>query len=86
MNDRWTVQLPPQTYRAEAEHTSAGRAYQWKRLFLPAATKLRMSFGGKCHFTEVDGDEIMLQGESHSPLAPARNSFRVDKRGPGHDL
>jgi hypothetical protein len=38
-------------------------------MFLPAATKLRMSFGGKCHFAEVGGDEIMFQGKSVSPLA-----------------
>jgi hypothetical protein len=91
MNDRWTVQLPPQTYlslaaylqesgsgadaselaataidqwlaqaraRAGTAHTNSGRGYQWKRLFLPSATRLRMNFDGKCHYAEVDGDEM----------------------------
>jgi hypothetical protein len=100
MNDRWTLQLPPQTYlalvaylqesgsgadpdevaataidqwlaqaciRAASAHTSGGRGYQWKNLFLPSATRLRMNFDGKSHYAEVDGDEIMFHGESVSP-------------------
>jgi hypothetical protein len=116
MNDRWTVQLPPQTYlalaaylqesgsgadasavaaaaidqwlaqaraRAETSHTSAGRGYQWKSLFLPSAARLRMNFDGTCHYAEVKGDEIVFQGESVSPAQMAnriaggtRNAWR----------
>ena len=116
MNDRWTVQLPAQTYfalvayleqsgsgadssevaamaidqwlaqarlRAENTRPGAGRGYQWKNLFLPTGSRLRMSFGGKSHYAAVDGDEIVFEGERVSPAQMAnriaggiRNAWR----------
>lgn len=107
MNDRWSVQLPLQTYlalagylqesgsgaepsevaaiaidqwiaharlRAETTRPGAGRGYQWKSLFLPAGTRLRMSFDGKSQYAAVDGDEIVFEGES---VSPARMANRI---------
>jgi hypothetical protein len=68
--DQW---LAGARARAESAHTNAGRGYQWKSLFLPAATRLRMNFNGKFHYAEVDGDEILFQGERVSPAQMANH-------------
>lgn len=118
MNDRWIVQLPPQTYlalaayldesgsgadagevaataidqwltqariRAESARSGAARGYQWKSLFLPAGTRLRMSFAGKSYYAHVDGDEIIFGGESLSP-AQIANRIAGGTRNAWRDL
>lgn len=118
MNDRWVVQLPPQTYlalaeylqesgsgadagevaataidqwlaqtriRAETARAGVARGYQWKSLFLPAGTRLRMSFAGKSHYAHVEGDEIIFDGESLSP-AQIANRIAGGTRNAWRDL
>lgn len=41
--------------------------YQWKRLFLPAGTRLRITTQLLTYHAEVVGDEILYNGESVSP-------------------
>jgi hypothetical protein len=59
------------------------RGYQWKALFLPAGTELRISFGGDYFYARVEGDAIIYRGRAVSPrqmaLAVAgegRNAWR----------
>ena len=47
-----------------AEH---GRGYQWKQLFLPDATDLRMECAGSSFYGKVVGDNILYGGHSVSP-------------------
>jgi hypothetical protein len=55
-------------YRQEtgAEMVS-GRGYQWKSLFLPESTRLRMIHAGASHYALVIGDHIVYQGHKVSP-------------------
>jgi len=43
------------------------RGYQWKQLFLPNATRVRMNFDGQWHFACIEDDELMYQGRVMSP-------------------
>jgi len=43
------------------------RGYQWKQLFLPETTRLRMRSGDIWHSAEVVGDDLMYRGEAVSP-------------------
>lgn len=59
------------------------RGYQWKTLFLPGGTELRMSTRQSTYYARVDGDHIVFQGRRVSPrgmtLAVAgegRNAWR----------
>lgn len=53
-----------------AEHGGAGgrRGYQWKELFLPDGTELRMRYLGICYFARVEGNDLKYGCESLSPL------------------
>jgi hypothetical protein len=44
-----------------------GRGYQWKGLFLPSGTKLRMWHGDQQHYAEVEDDDIIFEGRRVSP-------------------
>jgi len=41
--------------------------YQWKSLFLPSGTTLRMPYLGKNYYAKVEGDYILYEGQSVSP-------------------
>lgn len=43
------------------------RGYQWKTLFLPDATHLRMFYLGDVYYAQVAGDHILYQGRQVSP-------------------
>nr|WP_315221880.1 hypothetical protein [uncultured Duganella sp.] len=43
------------------------RGYQWKILFLPEGTRVRMQYEEDWHSAEVVGDELMYRGRSVSP-------------------
>lgn len=69
--------------RARTGGASQGRGYQWKNLFLPSGSKLRMSCGGGSRYAEVEGDAIIFEGRSVSPAQMAnavgggtRNAWR----------
>jgi hypothetical protein len=78
--DEWVVQA---RVRARTGGATQGRGYQWKGLFLPSGSRLRMSCDGKSHYAEVDGDDIVFEGRSVSPAQMAntvaggtRNAWR----------
>ena len=52
---------------ADRKPPLAGRGYQWKCLFLPEGSQLRMHFLDKCHYAQVVGDDIVFEGERVSP-------------------
>jgi hypothetical protein len=52
---------------AESGRPGHGRGYQWKSVFLPSATGLRMYFDGKFYYAEVEDDDIVFDGRSVSP-------------------
>ncbi|NGZ87729.1 hypothetical protein [Duganella aceris] len=43
------------------------RGFQWKRLFLPETTRLRMHYDGDTHYAKVVGEEIIFRGRAVSP-------------------
>jgi hypothetical protein len=43
------------------------RGYQWKNLFLPEGTELRMSTAHSCFHARVEGDDIIFNGHKVSP-------------------
>ncbi|MQA19566.1 hypothetical protein [Rugamonas rivuli] len=46
---------------------AAPRGYQWKTLFLPEGTWLRMAYRGDHEYAIVEGDQIMYKGRAISP-------------------
>ena len=60
------------------------RGYQWKMLFLPETTLVRMHYAEHWHVAKVVGDELIYQGRPVSPHQMAqevagdgRNAWRV---------
>lgn len=43
------------------------RGYQWKSLFLPEGSGLRMYLDGQFHYAQVDGDKLLYQGRAVTP-------------------
>ncbi|QBE66802.1 hypothetical protein [Pseudoduganella lutea] len=54
-------------YWLAANGAGAVRGYQWKELFLPHGTELRVRFRYTYHYAIVEGDRIMADGESVTP-------------------
>lgn len=52
------------------------RGFQWKRLFLPEGTELKMSYRGSNAFAKVVGDSVVYRGQSTTP-----NQFAADVAG-----
>ena len=55
------------TWKPELLAASDSLGYQWKSLFLPDATQIRMSYKGKYFYAKVEGDKIIYDGKSISP-------------------
>ena len=59
------------------------RGYQWKQLFLPNGTELRLRYRGEYYYANIADDELLYADESLSPRAWAlmvtgtvRNAWR----------
>jgi hypothetical protein len=59
------------------------RGYQWKDLFLPHGTRLRITHRRLCYFAQVEGNLLMAEGKITTPSAWAtevcgsvRNAWR----------
>jgi hypothetical protein len=50
-----------------APATQQLHGYQWKALFLPDSTQLRMLYGGDSYYAHVIGDYLIYQGRRVSP-------------------
>lgn len=55
------------TWLATHLNRPSGRGYQWKELFLPDGTQLRMRYQRIWHYAAIDGDQLCYDGESVSP-------------------
>jgi hypothetical protein len=68
----------------EREYGQPGDSgYQWKELFLPHGTRLRIIHRGRCYMAQVDGNLLMAEGKIVTPSAWAtdvcgsvRNAWR----------
>jgi hypothetical protein len=54
------------------------RGYQWKTLFLPEGTELRISFERENFYARVEGDAIIYQGR---PVSPRQMAISVAGEG-----
>ncbi len=59
--------LAAQAVADPAAATAAAHGYQWKSLFLPEGTLLRMELHGTYHVAAVVGDHIVYQQRRYSP-------------------
>jgi hypothetical protein len=75
-DDRNPEDIIPAAVRQWLASNGAGaqRGYQWKALFLPHGTELRVHFRYLYHYAVVEGDRIMADGESVTPRAWWRRS------------
>lgn len=61
------VPLAIKSWLAGRVGKAGGQGYQWKDLFLPDGTDLRMRYRGVWHYASVEGDRLMYSGEPVSP-------------------
>ncbi len=61
------------------------RGYQWKNLFLPDGSQIRMQYKGAYFYAKVDGDEIIYGGGTISPGSLA-NTIAGNSRNAWRDL
>lgn len=61
------------------------RGYQWKQLFLPEGTRLRVHSGDNWHGAEVVGDDLIFRGEAVSPNQMVQQTCG-DARNAWHEL
>ena len=47
------------------------RGYQWKNVFLPSGTRIRVPYKGQYFYAEVQGDRFLYEDEQTSPGALA---------------
>jgi hypothetical protein len=77
--------------RSQSTATGPARGYQWKELFLPDGTEVRMRCDGDVHHARVNGDSIVYQSHRVSPrqftlvvAGDGRNAWRdLSLRLPG---
>ncbi len=62
----WITAHTPQPSPPPADPETT-RGYQWKTLFLPSGTELRMSTRSATYHARVEGDDIIFQGRRVSP-------------------
>jgi hypothetical protein len=68
------MRAPEQVVALAIKHWMAGRSgkaaglgYQWKNLFLPDGTDLRLRYRGVCYYASVKGDQLVYADEPVSP-------------------
>lgn len=89
-SSRTSSQTSSRTSSRTSSQTSAGvpergRGYQWKGLFLPSGTRLRMWHGDRQHYAEVEDDDIVFEGRQVSPAQMA-NSVAGNTRNAWRDI
>jgi len=53
--------------REQSKSSEALRGYQWKQLFLPDGTQVRMEYLQRCHFAQVQGDQLVFGQRAVTP-------------------
>lgn len=72
-------------WKSELLRKCSGRGYQWKSLFLPDGTDVRMQYKGQYHYAKVDGDHLVHQGNPTTPAGLA-NTIAGSSRNAWRDL
>jgi hypothetical protein len=80
--DYW---LDNASWKPELLSESDARGYQWKNLFLPNGTQIRMQYKGVYFYAKVEVDEIIYEGKSISPGSLA-NTIAGNSRNAWRDL
>lgn len=80
--DYW---LDNASWKPELLSQSDARGYQWKSVFLPSGTQIRMPYKGNYFYAKVEGDEIIYNGKPTSPGALA-NTIAHSSRNAWRDL
>jgi hypothetical protein len=80
--DYW---LDNASWKPELIAVSDTRGYQWKSLFLPDSTQVRMQYKGRYFYSKIEGDELIYDG---NPISPANlaNSIAGSSRNAWRDL
>ena len=61
------------------------QGYQWKNVFLPSGTQIRMQYKGEYSYAKVEGDSVIFNGKSISPSVLA-NTIAGGSRNAWRDL
>lgn len=73
------------SWKPELLTVSENRGYQWKNLFLPEGTEIRMQYKGSYYYAKVEEDAIIYEGNPISPGSLA-NSITSSSRNAWRDL
>lgn len=73
------------SWKSELLRQSAARGYQWKSLFLPEGTEVRMQYKGQYHYAKVEGDQLVYGGKPITPGSLA-NTIASSSRNAWRDL
>jgi hypothetical protein len=73
------------SWKPELLAQSDARGYQWKNLFLPDGTQVRMPYKGVYYYARVEGDQIIYEGKPISPGSLA-NTVASSSRNAWRDL
>lgn len=72
-------------WKPELLRPSSTLGYQWKSLFLPDGTEVRMQYKSDWYYAKVEGDKLIYEGE---PITPGRlaNTVSGTSRNAWRDL
>lgn len=73
------------SWKPELFSTVSDLGYQWKALFLPTGTQIRMKYDGEYKYARVEGDQIIYEGSPISPGSLA-NKIAGNSRNAWRDL
>lgn len=81
--DYWLLKasLDPEQWLTKSDT----RGFQWKSLFLPEGTQIRMQYKGSYSYAKVEGDEVIFNGKAISPASLA-NTIARGSRNAWRDL
>lgn len=70
-------------WKSELLSQSQALGYQWKNMFLPDGTEVRMQYKGQYHYARVAGDQLLYQDRPTTPgslanliAGSSRNAWR----------
>lgn len=73
------------SWKPELLRQSITYGYQWKNLFLPEGTEVRMQYKGQYHYAKVEGDQLLYEGNAVTPGSLA-NTVAGSSRNAWRDL
>lgn len=80
-------------WQAELDQSSSGpslgdplKGYQWKELFLPNGSDLRMTYQSKNHYAQIRHEKVMYEGAAYSPSQLASKIADNTSRSAWRDL